>query len=227
MRRYGRRLVDELRSLLVDVYSAWHSGRRPWLATMSCLLTMAVAGAWHEQADRSALVRVGDVYAAQPLGTELERMPASVFFPTFDLPWWAAVIQVAAVLGVAELVLGRPGLTLVGGLAQFVSTLTARVMIIYGAVVHIGLPLSQAGVVDTGPSGITTAIGSWLLARRHAYATLALLMAGLTVAAFIQPDIDGREHEAAMVVGVGAAFLQDRVQAWRANRRLHLDCPEV
>ena len=105
---------------------------------------------------------------------------SSVFLPTFDLPWWAAVIQVAAVLGVAELLLGRPGLTLVGGVGQFASTMLARVMIIYGAAVHIGLPLSQAGILDTGPSGITTAIGAWLLARRHAYATLALLMVALT-----------------------------------------------
>ena len=43
------------------------------------------------------------------------------------------------------------------------------------------MPLSQAGILDTGPSGMTTAIGAWLLARRHAYATLALLMTALTV----------------------------------------------
>jgi hypothetical protein len=211
MRRYAWRLFDELQSLLRDVSAAWQSGRRPWLATLACLFIAAAWGAWHEPQSHEALVRVGDVYAGQPLNVELVRVPASVFLPTFDLPWWAAVIQVAAVLGIAELLLGRPGLTLVGGLAQFSSTLLARVMIIYGATVHIGLPLNQAGILDTGPSGITTAIGAWLLARRHAYATLALLMVALTVAAFMQPNIDGREHETAMFVGVIAAVLQGRI----------------
>jgi hypothetical protein len=121
------------------------------------------------------------------------------------------VVQVAAVLGIAELVLGRPGLTVVGGLAQFASTMAARVMIIYGAAVHLGLPLSQAGVLDTGPSGITTAVGAWLLARRRAYATLTLLMAALTVAAVIQGNLDGREHEAAMVVGILVATAQSHL----------------
>jgi hypothetical protein len=211
IRRYTRRLLEELRSLLVDVRNAWQSGRRPWLATLACLLIAAASGAWHEPQSHEALLKVGDTYAGQPLKTELVHVPASVFLPTFDLPWWAAVIQVAAVLGVAELLFSRGGLTVVGGLAQFASTMTARVMIIYGAAVHIGLPLSQAGILDTGPSGITTAIGAWLLARRRAYATLALLFTGLTVAAFIQPNIDGREHETAMLVGILVAALQARI----------------
>ena len=177
---------------------------------------MAVSGVWHAPQGRDALVKVGDAYAAQPLNVEVVRLPASVFLPTFDLPWWAAVIQVAAVLGVAELLLGRPGLTVVGGLAQFASTMAARVMIIYGAALHIGLPLSQAGMLDTGPSGITTAIGAWLLARRHAYATLALLMVALTVAAIFQPNIDGREHETALLVGIVAAAVQARLRPRRA-----------
>jgi hypothetical protein len=217
IRRYLWRLLDELQSLLRDVGAAWQSGRRPWLATLACLLIAGVYGAWHEPQSHQALVKAGDAYAGQPLHAELVRVPASVFLPTFDLPWWAAVIQVAAVLGIAELLLGRPGLTVVGGLAQFASTMLARVMIIYGATVHIGLPLSQAGILDTGPSGITTAIGAWLLARRHAYATLALLMVALTVAAFVQPNIDGREHETAMFVGIIAALLQARVRKRQAS----------
>jgi hypothetical protein len=192
----------------------------PWLATLACLIIAGVYGAWDEPQSHEALVRVGDAYAGQPLSVELVRVPASVFLPTFDLPWWGAVIQVAAVLGVAELLLGRPGLTVVGSLAQFASTMLARVMIIYGAAVHIGLPLSQAGILDTGPSGITTAIGAWLLARRHAYATLALLMVALTVAAFVQPNIDGREHETAMFVGILAAALQARIGTRSEFRRV-------
>ena len=70
---------------------------------------------------------------------------------SLDLPWWGAVVQLAAVLGVAEILMGRRGLTVVGGLGQLASTMLARVMVTYGAAVPLGLPLSQAGVVDTGP----------------------------------------------------------------------------
>lgn len=215
IKRYLDQLCAELRALLDDVYRAWRSGRRPWLATAACLLILAISAAWHEPRGRGTLVKVGDVYARQPLKVELTRLPASIFFPTFDLPWWGAVVQVAAVLGVAELLFGRRGLTAVGGLAQFASTLVARVMIVYGASVHVGLPLSQAGVLDTGPSGVTTAIGAWLLTRRRAYATLTVLMVALTIAAVLQPNIDGREHETAMVVGILVARAQSLVSRWR------------
>ena len=214
-RRYGLRLAAELRELVADSLGAWRSGGRPWFAVIACLLTAAVAALWREPHGRAVMMNVGDAYARQPLGAELARVPGSVFVPTFDLPWWGAVVQLAAVLGVAEILMGRRGLTVVGGLGQLASTMLARVMVTYGAAVPLGLPLSQAGVVDTGPSGITTAVGVWLLARRRAYATLSAVIIVLTVAAVVQRNIDGREHAIAMLVGLAMAAAQSGCEIWK------------
>jgi hypothetical protein len=84
--------------------------------------------------------------------------------------------------------------------------------------------LSQAGVVDTGPSGITTAVGVWLLARRRAYATLSAVIVVLMIAAVVQPDIDGREHAIAMFVGVAIAAMQSACELWK---RRHAVAPAI
>jgi hypothetical protein len=68
-RRYGVTRGDcstKLRSLLSDVGAAWRSGRRPWLATLACLVTAAVSGEWRVRQSHEALVKVGDTYAGQP-----------------------------------------------------------------------------------------------------------------------------------------------------------------
>jgi hypothetical protein len=217
--RFLRRLRAELRALLADTTRAWRSGRRPWLAVLGCLTTIAVAGAWHEPRGRDVLAHVGAATAGQPLHTELVRLPASVFIPTFDLPWWGAAAQIAVVLGIAEIVGGRAGMTIVAGIAQFASTLAARLMILSGGVAYLGLPFSQAGVLDTGPSGVTTAIGVWLLCRRRAYASVSVLAAGLTIAALVQRNIDGREHETAMLAGILLALVQNQATRWWHARR--------
>ena len=219
MTRYMHRLRDELVSLMIDVARRWRIGRRPWLAMLTCLATVGVASTLRDPRSHAVLANIGDVYAQLPLPTELLRLPASVFFPTFDLPLWAAVVQLAAVVGTAEILFGRLITTTIAAIGQFASTLSVRVMITFGAVTVFGLPFSQARVLDTGPSGITTAIGAWLLTRRHAYATLTLLAACMTVAAIVQRNIDGREHEAATFVGIAAAALQSQPVA-RMLRRL-------
>ncbi len=215
-----RRLPAELRALLADTVKAWRSGRRPWLAVLGCLATIVVAEAWHEPRGRDVLVHVGAASAGQPLHTELIRLPASVFIPTFDLPWWGAAAQIAVVLGIAEILHGRAGMTIVAGIGQFASTLSARLMILSGGVAFLGLPFSQAGVLDTGPSGVTTAIGVWLLCRRRAYASVGVVAAFLTIAAVAQRNIDGREHETAMLAGILVALLQNQFARWWHTRRL-------
>lgn len=213
----------ELATLLGDARRAWQAGRRPWIAAAMCLLTAVCAGAERFAGARSVLGRAGDVYARLPLGGELARMPLSVFLPTADLPVWAAVAQIAAVVGIAELVVGRVSTLVVAAAGQLLSTLAARYLIMAGAAVVLGLPLSQAGVLDTGPSGISTALGGWLLARRGAYASLTLLTAAIGFAAVMQANLDGREHATALVAGVGIAVLQSaavRALPGRAVREL-------
>ena len=206
--RLASRLRYELASLVADARHAWRMGRRPWIAGAMCVLSAACALAERFSAARPALARAGDVYANLPVENELVRMPLSVFLPTADLPLWGAVLQTAVVVGLAELVAGRLGTIVVASAGQLLSTLTSRYLIALGTAVLIGLPLSQAGVLDTGPSGISTAVGGWLLARRGAYASLALLILAIAAAAAIQTNLDGREHAAALAVGVAAAGVQ-------------------
>ncbi|HEY3869245.1 MAG TPA: hypothetical protein VGM10_12875 [Actinocrinis sp.] len=204
----ARQVRGELVALLGDAGRAWREGRRPWIAATMCVLTALCAAAEQFPGARTGLAMAGDVYARLPLGGELARMPLSVFLPTADLPVWAAVAQIAAVVGIAELVVGRVSTAVVAGAGQALSTLAARCLIALGPAVVLGLPLSQAGVLDTGPSGISTALGGWLLARRGAYASLTLLTAAIVFAAVVQFNLDGREHAAALVSGVGVAVLQ-------------------
>jgi len=202
------RLRRELTGLLGDAARAWRAGRRPWIAASMCVLSAACAAADQFAAARPALARAGGVYANLPLTNELARLPLSAFLPTADLPLWGALLQTAIVVGLAELVIGPLSTLFVASAGQLLSTMTSRYLIALGTAVAIGLPLSQAGVLDTGPSGISTAVGGWLLARRGAYTSLALLVVAITAAAALQTNLDGREHAAALAVGVGAAAIQ-------------------
>jgi hypothetical protein len=58
-------------------------------------------------------------------------------------------------------------------------------------------------------------VGVWLLARRRAYATLSAVIVVLTVAAVVQPNIDGREHATAMLVGLAIAVAQSCCESWK------------
>jgi hypothetical protein len=121
---------------------------------------------------------------------------------------WGALLQIAAVVGLAEMAGGRFVTLFIASVGQLLSTLVGRLLIALGTAVVIGLPLSQAGVLDTGPSGVSTAVGGWLLARRGAYVSLTLLMGAILLGAVLQANLDGREHAAALLVGVGAALIQ-------------------
>jgi hypothetical protein len=173
-----------------------------------CLCSAGCAAAGQVAAVRPVLARVGDVSASLPVAGELARMPLSAFMPTTDLPLWGALLQIAAVVGLAEMAVGRFVTLFVASVGQLLSTLVGRFLIALGTAVVIGLPLSQAGVLDTGPSGISTAVGGWLLARRGAYASLTVLIVAILLGAVLQANLDGREHAAALLVGVGAAAVQ-------------------
>jgi hypothetical protein len=212
------RFRSELASLGSDAGQALREGRRPWAAVGMCLLSAGCAAASHVASLRPLLARSGDVYASLPVARELVRMPLSAFLPTADLPLWGALLQLAVVVGLAELIVGRIGTLFVALAGQVLSTLTSRLLVVLGTAVVIGLPLSQAGVLDTGPSGISTAVGGWMLARRGAYATLTLLVVAIAVAAALQANLDGREHATALLVGVGVAAMH-RVPVRDLSRR--------
>jgi hypothetical protein len=209
---------DELGSIWELALARWRAGARPAMAVGAALLCVAGDAAYTSAGLRHVAIAGGAVTAALPLRTELERLPGSAFLPTAELPLPLAVIQVVLVLGLAELALGRRATAAVAITAHLASTLVARVLISVGTATMLGLPASQAGVLDTGPSAMTAAVGSWLLLRTRAYWCLGMLGTALTIAAALQNDVDGREHLAAFGLGVLAAL------ALEQRRSLHMHC---
>jgi hypothetical protein len=173
-----------------------------------CAGSLCVLGdvAYSTPALRHVAVAAGAVTSGLPLSIELARLPGSAFLPTAELPLPAAVIQVVAVLGLAELLLGRWATVAVAMSGHVTSTLLARLLIMLGTVSFLGLPAAQMGALDTGPSAMTAAVGTWLLMRRRAYWCLGMLGAGLVAAAVLQDNLDGREHLAAFACGLLAAL---------------------
>lgn len=213
-----RRPGDELGAIRELALVRWRAGARPVMAAGAGLLCIAGDVAYTSAGLRHIAVAGGAVTAALPLPLELARLAGSAFLPTAELPLPLAVIQVVLVLGLAELVLGRYATAAVAITAHLASTLFARLLIAVGTAALLGLPASQAGVLDTGPSAMTAAVGSWLLLRARAYWCLAMLGAALIIAAILQDNVDGREHLAAFGCGALAALT---VEA-RPLRRLQI-----
>jgi hypothetical protein len=212
--RYGgrarallQRPGDELWSVAVAASARWRAGRRPVVAGIAGALCVLGAAGYGIGGLRPVLLSAGAVRAALPMATELGRLPISAFLPTVELPLAAAVVQVVVVFGLAELLLGRVSMVVLAAGAHVLSTLLARALIVLGTVWMVGLPASQAGVLDTGPSAMTTAVGAWLLLRVRALWCVSILGAGLVCAAMVQDNIDGREHLAAFGCGLIAPRL--------------------
>jgi hypothetical protein len=197
--------LAEAAALWRSAKAAMATGRRPWAAMCAALLSLSAATAYLWPSSRHAVRVAGGVRADLPWWEELVRLPGSAFLPTSDLPLAGAVAQLLIVVGLAELVVGRRHAVVAAAGGQVASSLAARAMIIAHAVTVVGLPASQAGVLDTGPSGITTAAGGWLLARTRSYWCLSALSIAMVCAAVLQQNLDGREHLIALVCGIAAA----------------------
>jgi hypothetical protein len=104
----------------------WRDGRRPVASGVAGVLCVVGTLGYSVGGLRALWDRAGAVRAALPLRTELVRLPASAFLPTVELPLRAAVVQVVAVLGLGELLLGRASTVAVAPIAHMLSTLLAR-----------------------------------------------------------------------------------------------------
>lgn len=195
----------ELYRIAVQASRAWSAGRRPLLAMILGLLSLTGAALYGDHSLRRLAITVGGACASLPWATEVARLPGSVFLPTSDLPLMLAVMQIVVVIGLAELLFGWRAVLVVALVAQFVSTLSARLLLSGSCPGSSGLlciPHGQIGLLDTGPSAITTAVGAWLLARCRARTSLLLLAATLLVADVAQRNLDGREHLLAFCCGL-------------------------
>jgi hypothetical protein len=178
------------------------NGKRPWLGVSLALASIAVAVMVHFHVLSPELWRSGDVYASLPVTTELIRLPMSLFMPTAYLPLWGAILQLVLVIGLGELILGRSVTLLVAATGHVGSTLMARVLLQTPHVAFFGLAPAMARLLDTGPSGATTAVGACLLVALRMNRAAILLTLGLLVAALLAPGLDAVEHATALAVGV-------------------------
>lgn len=199
-----RGLRAEFARLWLAAQLGWTNGKRPWLGVSLALASIAVSLMVHLRLLGPELWRSGDVYAALPITTELIRLPMSLLMPTAYLPLWGAILQLLVVIGLGELVLGRSVTLVVAAAGHVGSTLVARVLLESPHAAVLGLTPAIARILDTGPSGATTAVGACLLVGLKMNRSAILLAFGLLLAALVDPGLDAVEHTTALLAGLSA-----------------------
>lgn len=154
---------------------------------------------------------IGSVRAEDPLWLALLRTPLSLFVPALDLPVWGALAQVLLVFGIAEICLGRWRTLGIAAPATLAGTLYARVGIALGPDNPLGLPASDARVVDTGPSAAVVGLAVYVCWRYGAYWTGGAVVVAMVVEVIVKPNLAGKEHLAA----IAAVLVLIAVVAWR------------
>ncbi|MFE0703593.1 hypothetical protein [Streptomyces sp. NPDC058872] len=142
---------------------------------------------------------VGSVRAEDPLWAALLRTPLSLFVPALDLPVWGALAQVLLVFGIAEICIGRWRTLGLAYLATLAGTLYARLGIALGPDGPLGLPATDAQVVDTGPSAAVVGLAVYVCWRYGARWTGALVVVAMVVEVLVKPNLAGKEHLAAII----------------------------
>lgn len=141
---------------------------------------------------------IGAVRAADPLGPALLRTPLSPWVPALDLPVWGALAQILCVFGVAEICLGRWRTLAVAYAATLAGTLYARAGVALGPHHPLGLPGTDARVVDTGPSAAVVGLAVYLAWRYGAHVTAGCVAAAMLAEVLVKENLAGREHLAAL-----------------------------
>ncbi|SDN31772.1 hypothetical protein [Streptomyces wuyuanensis] len=141
---------------------------------------------------------IGSVRAEDPLWVALLRTPLSLFVPALDLPVWGALAQILLVFGIAEICLGRPHTLVIAYAATLAGTMYARAGVALGPDHPLGLPASDAHVVDTGPSAAVVGLAVYVCVRCAARLTAGLVVVAMVVEVLVKPNLAGREHLAAI-----------------------------
>ncbi|MEU6231004.1 hypothetical protein [Streptomyces sp. NPDC047042] len=142
---------------------------------------------------------IGGVRAEDPLWLALLRTPLSLFVPAPDLPVWGALAQILVVFGLAEICLGWWRTLTIAYVATLAGTLYARVGIAVGPAGFLGLPGTDAHVVDTGPSAAVVGLAVFLGWRYRAYVTAGAVIVAMVVEVVVKDNLAGKEHLAAIV----------------------------
>ncbi|MFF2851682.1 hypothetical protein ACFVT5_35920 [Streptomyces sp. NPDC058001] len=157
---------------------------------------------------------LGSVRSEEPLWLALLRTPLSLFVPALDLPVWGALAQILLVFGLAEICLGWWRTLVIGYAATLAGTLYARVGIALGPDGFLGLPASDAQIVDTGPSAAVVGLAVFLAWHYRAYVTGAAVVAAMIGEVILKNNLAGKEHLAAIL----AAFSLIALSAARQHQ---------
>ncbi|GAA3849869.1 hypothetical protein GCM10023084_00200 [Streptomyces lacrimifluminis] len=198
--------------------------RRRWRALPMTLGVVCLTALVHFAQNQSWGYRfvqdIGAVRAEEPLLVALLRTPLSLFVPAPDLPVWGALAQLLIVFGLAEICLGRWRTLLIAYVATLTGTLYARVGIAVGPAGFLGLPGTDAQVVDTGPSAAVVGLAVFLGWRYRAYVTAGAVIVAMVVEVILKDNLAGKEHLAAIVavlVLCGVSATRHRLTGVRAG----------
>ncbi|WP_158693211.1 hypothetical protein [Streptomyces viridochromogenes] len=190
------------------------------MTTGAVCLTAALHFVHNQDWGYRTVQNLGAVRAEDPLWLAIVRTPLSLFVPALDLPVWGALAQILLVFGIAEICLGWWRTLVIAYVATLAGTLYARVGITLGPDSPIGLPGSDAQVVDTGPSAAVVGLAVFLGWRYGAYVTAGAVIAAMVVEVVLKENLAGKEHLAAIaavLVLCAVAQLRQRRSAVRSG----------
>ncbi|MER7665730.1 MULTISPECIES: hypothetical protein [unclassified Streptomyces] len=165
-------------------------------ACLTAVLHLAQQHSWGYGPVRT----IGFVRAEDPLWVALLRTPLSLFVPAPDLPVWGALGQILLVFGAAEICLGRRRTLVVAYVSTLAGTTYARIGTALGPDHILGLPASDAEVVDTGPSAAVVGLAVVVCLRYGARFTAALVVLVMVAEVLVENNLAGKEHLAAIAV---------------------------
>ncbi|MGW9305101.1 hypothetical protein ACWHA3_30350 [Streptomyces cyaneofuscatus] len=214
LRRAARR---EWGPLFTTVRTGLHDhGVRALALTLTAVALTATVQLVQNQAwGYGPVQNLGAVRAEDPLWLALLRTPLSLFVPALDLPVWGALAQILLVFGIAEVCLGRWRTLAIAYVATLAGTLYARVGIALGPDALLGLPASDAQVVDTGPSAAVVGLAVYVCHAYRAWFTGALVVVAMVVEVLVKDNLAGREH----LASIAAVLVVCAVREWLGRRR--------
>ncbi|MGW7369430.1 hypothetical protein ACWGI8_39925 [Streptomyces sp. NPDC054841] len=161
---------------------------------------------------------IGSLRAEDPLSLALLRTPLSLFVPALDLPVWGALVQILLVFGIAEICLGRWRTLAIAYAATLAGTMFARVAIAFGPDHPLGLPATDAQVVDTGPSAAVVGLAIYVCYRYRAWITMSVVIFAMVVEVLVKNNLAGKEHLAAIGGVLVVCTVSTGFHRWSASR---------
>lgn len=209
VRSLGYGLASEVSRIRDTVRRRWvERGARGYLIT--AVIASAIVLIWwaDHTAGRSVVAGCCGERLNAPIGVSLLRLPGSLLAPAALLPVWGSVMQVLLAFGIAEAAVGARRTLTVAGLAHAIGTLAGRYFVWYAPASLGGLPTSWRYALDTGPSAATCGLAVYVAAVVGCPRLGGLVVLGVLTAFALHPDLAGREHIVALVVGAAAAAVQ-------------------